>query len=552
MFRKTQNFQISFADRLLNAGEQTKKAVDGSRAKLVGDIVYPNVDESKFEGLFSEKGSRPNISIRQYFSALVLKRMYGMSDETLIEFLRCGSLNFQYALHTTQDENQPLSESSLRRFRRRIEAYDAENKCDLIKEEFDRISRQMAVDMGVLGKDPSQGDDEIKSIIVRMDSMEIESHAKAMSRVEIIYMTILIVLRFLLKKEFINLIPNDLLHYLEKGDHNTVMYRKPSQDKAEGKPDKRIEKVVSELLLLESVLKANFTEAFLSEIPEYKVFQRVKQDQTRVDEQGNIVPKDSKEISPDSVQNPFDVTATYRYKNKQHHGYVMNVGEAVDGEGNGIIICADVEQNTRSDSSMAADYVKSQPDNGPEVTVSCDGAYDSEELRKAAEQKNVRFQTTALSGTQPYDIDADFVMNEDGTEILSCPCGHKPVKCSYSASNGYVTAMMPDNCCATCPHRDECNVTINKKASKVRLTAKMASRAQTARNFDTEEGRKNACIRNGVEGIMSVMRRKYGIDHLPIFGIKRVRYWVWTSLLSYNLVKFQKYQRSLEKQAAVI
>ena len=106
------------------ANEQTKKAVDMSRAKIVGDIIYPNVDESKFAGLFSETASRPNIEIRRYVSAFVLKRMYRLSDEVLIEFIRCGALNFQYALHTTQEEMQPLSEISMRRFRRRLEAFN--------------------------------------------------------------------------------------------------------------------------------------------------------------------------------------------------------------------------------------------------------------------------------------------------------------------------------------------------------------------------------------------------------------------------------------------
>ena len=97
MFRRSQDKQMTMSDRLVFANEQTRKAVDGSRAKLVGDIIYPNVDEAKFAGLYSDKGSRPNIEIAQYVSALVLKRMYNLSDENLMEFLRCGALNFQYA-----------------------------------------------------------------------------------------------------------------------------------------------------------------------------------------------------------------------------------------------------------------------------------------------------------------------------------------------------------------------------------------------------------------------------------------------------------------------
>ena len=84
MFRQSQDKQMTMSDRLVFANEQTRRAVDGSRAKLVGDNIYPHVDETKFAELFSEKGSRPNIEIAQYVSALVLKRMYNLTDENLL------------------------------------------------------------------------------------------------------------------------------------------------------------------------------------------------------------------------------------------------------------------------------------------------------------------------------------------------------------------------------------------------------------------------------------------------------------------------------------
>ena len=103
MFRETpDNIQVTLDDRMLTAGKQALKAIDGSKAKMVGDYIYPNVDERKFAPLFSEKYSCPNLSIRMYVSALVLKRIYMMSDEFMLENLRCGALNLQYALHTTQ------------------------------------------------------------------------------------------------------------------------------------------------------------------------------------------------------------------------------------------------------------------------------------------------------------------------------------------------------------------------------------------------------------------------------------------------------------------
>ena len=549
MFRESGDVQISFNDRMLFANEQTQKAVDGSRAKLVGDIIYPNIEEGRFAPLFSEKGSRPNIPIAQYVSALVLKRMYGLSDEVFLEFLRCGALNFQYALHTTQDETQPLSENSLRRFRRSVETYNAAHHCDLIKEEFESISRKMAVDMGLLQSDPSEGDDIERTILVRMDSMEIEAHGKAMGRVEILYTAILIMLRWLLKKGFSNILPDTLAHYMEEGDKNRVIYYRHKEGMETGHADTRLQELVRDMLKLKELLEKNLSEDILTCIPEYGVFQRILDEQTTEDTDGNRVPKDSGDISADSVQNPFDTTMTYRYKRGKHHGFVMNVAEVIDGEGSGIIIHADVEPNTASDSSMAEKYVEQQPDNGAKQTLTADGAYSGEKLEKTAKQKGIDIRNTSLTGSAPYDIDADFEMSEDGERIVRCPMGKEPESNRYNPKTGMVTAIMPENCCANCPHRDECSTRFNKKktVSKVVLSARMVHRAQQARSFSTDEGKANARMRNGVEGIMSVMRRKYNIDHLPVFGLDRLKSWIWTTLLSYNLVKYQKYKLAQKK-----
>lgn len=545
MFRKEEPIQMNMNDRMLTANDQTLTAVNGSRAKIVGDVIYPNIDESKFASFFSEKNSRPNILIRRYVAALLLKRVYMLSDANFFEFLRSGALNLQYALHTTQEDKQPLSESSLRRFRRNIENYNKEHDCDLLKEEYLRISRSMAVDMGLLPADPSCGDDDFQAVIVRMDSMEIESHAKAMGRMEIIYTANIILIRYLLKKDFKEIIPEELSHYYKKGDKNRIIYHRQKEDKEAGRKDTRLQELVNEMVCLNDVMQHNFTEAFLSEIPEYKTFQRVFDEQTIINAEGKCAPKANKDISANSVQNPFDTNATYRNKRGPHHGYVMNVAEAVDDKGNGIVIDADIDCNTVSDTELEKRYLERQPDGGNRQILSGDGAYNSEEIEKLANEKNVSVQTTSLTGQKPYDIDADFKLSEDGQSVISCPKGYAPTKCKYNAKTGMIKAEMPGNCCASCPHRDECNIFTNKSKTKteIHISERMIRRSRQARSFSTEEGQKNARRRNGVEGIMSVMRRKYHIDSLPVFGMARAKDWIWMTLLAYNISKYLKFQK---------
>ena len=112
---------------------------------------------------------------------------------------------------------------------------------------------------------------------------------------------------------------------------------------------------------------------------------------------------------------------------------------------------------------MAEQYMEEQPDNGPKQVFTADGAYNSDRLEELAAQKNIDIQTTSLTGAEPYDIDADFILNDEGTEILSCPCGKIPVENKYNENTGYITATMPENCCKDCPHKDDCNVYSTKK-----------------------------------------------------------------------------------------
>ena len=548
MFRKNQNVQITLDDRMLFINDQTKRAIDDSRAKLVGDIIYPNVDEDKFSSFFSETGSRPNIEIRKYVSFLVLERMYKMSEANALEFLRCGALNFQYAIHTTQDDRQPLSESSLRRFRRSVERYNKKNETDILKSEFERISIKLGIDMGIL-PNPADEDDN-KTVLVRMDSMMVEAHAKVMTRLEILYMTIVVALRYLLKNDLDYLIPDNLVHYLKKDDHNKVLYYRAKEEEKASIQKSRIETTVQEMILLYDRLHLNFMPQFIASVPELAVFDRVYSEQIIQDENGARIPRDKHDISADSVQNPFDETATYRNKRGPHHGSVLNIAEAHDGHGNGVIIHAALEQNTTSDNELERQFIEQLPEDGPAIELQTDGGYGSSELEKLEKSKNINRKSTSLTGTKADPVFADFTLDADEREVLTCPKGHVPTSCKYNANNGIITATMPDNCCSSCPNRDRCKAKVNNKKTRstVRVKVETIKRAKHAKNLCTKEYKKAANDRNASEGIMSVLRRKYDIDHIPVFGLERSSTWIWCSLLSYNAVKYQRYQKWSEKQ----
>lgn len=549
MFRESFSKQISLDDRMLTANSQVQRAVNDSRAKIVGDFIYPNIDESKFVKFFSDKASRPNIEIKKYVSFLVLERLYKLPESLAIEFLRCGALNFQYAIHTTQDDKQPLSESSLRRFRRKIEDYNKKHQCDILKEEVERISRLMGIEMGVLPASVDEEPDEKTKILIRMDSMQVEAHAKVMTRLEILYTTNVIVLKYLLKQDLDDFIPRQLLHYFDKDDHNKTLYYRAKEDEKAIIQKTRIETVASELVILYDKIHILFNKPFIDNTPELHVLDRVYNDQIIQDDTGKRIPKDKHDISPDSVQNPFDLTVTYRNKRGPHHGSVLNIAEAHDGKGHGVIIHAEIGPNTLSDNELEKRFVEQLPDNGTPIELQTDGAYGGDNLEKLEKEKNVTRKSTSLTGKAPDPYFASFELDEEGTSILHCPYRKTPTDCKYNENTGIITATMPDNCCANCPHRDECKAKVNnkKKKSTVRVKATTVKRAKHAKNLKSQEYKEAAAQRNSVEGIMSVMRQKYDIDRIPVFGLEQSKTWIWCSILAFNVAKYQSYKRSVEK-----
>ena len=174
-------------------------------------------------------------------------------------------------------------------------------------------------------------------------------------------------------------------------------------------------------MLLYDNLHLNFMPQFIASVPELSVFDRVYGEQVIKDENGARIPRDKHDISASSVQNPFDETVTYRNRRGPHHGSVLNVAEAHDGHGNGVIIHASFEQNTVSDNELEQQFIEQLPEDGPSIELQTDGGYGSSELEELEKSKNVSRKSTSLTGKKADPVFADFTIDADGKEVLSCP-----------------------------------------------------------------------------------------------------------------------------------
>ncbi len=124
--------------------------------------------------LYSDKASRPNTPVNVIVGALIIKELFGISDDMVVENLMLDP-RYQYALHTTSFEEQPLSDKSLTRFRLRCYNYEQVHGVDLLSGMVKDLAQSSAKMMKIDGR------------IRRMDSLMVEANIRKLSRMELIY-----------------------------------------------------------------------------------------------------------------------------------------------------------------------------------------------------------------------------------------------------------------------------------------------------------------------------------------------------------------------------
>ena len=117
-FVKNDNQQLTVLDSTFNLTEREKRMLEKSWAKTFADKVFPAIDENIFSVLYSEKASRPNTPVNVIVGALILKEALNVTDDEIVEAM-AFDIRYQYALHTTSFEEQPISDRTISRFRAR-------------------------------------------------------------------------------------------------------------------------------------------------------------------------------------------------------------------------------------------------------------------------------------------------------------------------------------------------------------------------------------------------------------------------------------------------
>ena len=311
-FSKNECQQLTLNDSTFSLTAREMRMLEKSWAKPFAEKIFPRIKEEKFSVLYSDKASRPNTPVNVIIGGMVLQELLDLTDEEFMDSL-LFDIRFQYALHTTSFEEQPISDRTISRFRRRCLTYETETGIDLIHETVKELSEEMASLMNLKGR------------MKRMDSLMVASNIRKLGRMELLYTCVSDLVTFLHRVGMDELL-GGMEHYYDPNDYNKVIYHSRSEEAGE-----RIRQILADADKLLTVC-----EGACDESSEYQLLVRVLKEQTIVEEGENrrLKTKEDGKMDAQILQNPSDPDATYREKaGRQNRGYVANVVESVGDNG---------------------------------------------------------------------------------------------------------------------------------------------------------------------------------------------------------------------------
>lgn len=159
------------------------------------------------------------------------------------------------------------------------------------------------------------------------------------------------------------------------------------------------------------------------------------------------------------------------------------------------------------------------------VRIIADGAYSGSDRTAQAKSNNIELITTALIGKSPDEVCAHFEIDQIEKQVICCPAGKHPYCTRHYEKTDMYRASMEKKTCQDCPLQNQCGVTFQNNSAYVSITPKTIERAKQLTRMSTKEYVQLARQRNAIEGIPSVLRRKYIVDEIPVKGYVRSKQW---------------------------
>lgn len=454
--------------------------------------------------------------------ALILQQTHDLSDEEVQREV-AFDLGWHYALDITDDTDAStyISERTFRNYRRIILE---EGLVPLI---FGTLTDQLLKGFGV---------DATRQ---RLDSTHIQSNMRRLGRIRIFAAAIRKFLRALKRTHAeecaANISPEFIDRYLSKDADTCFSQVKPSES------SRTLEELSRDLLFL---IETFSTHDAIPRMPEYRILERVLREQCTVTGKGAetmVAVKPSREVSPDSLQNPSDPDASYdAHKGQGYQAQIMETyqpGER-DPKIPNLITYVDVEPAHMPDSPALHPALDAAEKRNccPEHLV-CDTHYGSDDNVLAAAEKGVEVIAPVAGPAPAEDITlAHFSKDPHTGYVTRCPEGHAPLTMRQTKKHRLIASFHLKNCRA-CPRQKDCPVKLEKKAAYLRYDLPALRCACRRAREHSPEFRQEYRWRAGIEGTNSHLKSDLGMARLRVRGMESVRLTATFKALGLNIMR---------------
>jgi hypothetical protein len=535
MFRKnTRHLQPVLISNVNDLPEKHRKRLENSWAGVYYRETFSRLDERPFEVLYADCPSRPNVPVNVLVGLEGLKADFGWSDEELYDEFTYD-MQVRYALGYQQLGEGDFDLRSLYYFRERVSRHMQETGVNLIEKAFEQVT------------DGQIQAYQLKTGKQRMDSTQIASNIREMSRLQLLVEVLQRVHR-MLKEE-------DQKRYGEAfapfmvGHAGQYVYHLKGQDTSE-----HLQKIGELMQRLLGELQSAYGQE-----PVYVMLERVFGEHFRVEEK-IVKTKVDKELSASSLQSPDDLEATYREKgHKAYKGYVANLTETCDPENKlQLITKASVAPNSVDDAKLMEEAVANLKERTELETLYTDGGYGSPDADQTLRDHQVQQIQTAIRGRVPSSeklnlADFDIRQAESGKPTqITCPQGQSVAVHPSSQKKGYV-AHFDLAMCQACPfYQKSCPARPGKRDPRLHLNF-----SESQVNVSQRRRRSLACLQEGrnlraaIEATVREVKHPFPASKLPVRGRFRIACMVVASALVTNAHRIQRYlvaKIKLEKQ----
>ena len=525
MFRKNNiHLQPVLISNVNDLPEKHRKRLESSWAGVFYRETFCRLDERPFGVLYADFPSRPNIPVNVLVGLESLKADFGWSDEELYDAFTYD-MQVRYALGYQQLGEGDFDLRSLYYFRERVSRYMQEKGINLIEKAFEQVTDQQIKAY------------QLKTGKQRMDSTQIASNIREMSRLQLLVEVLQRVHR-MLKEE-------DQKHYAEvfapfmEGHAGQYIYHLKGQDT--GKHLQKIGELMQRLL---AELQPNY-----SQEPVYQMLERVFGEHFRVEEKV-VKTKVAKELSASSLQSPDDLEATYRKKgNKSYKGYAANLSETCDPENKlQLITKTQVEPNCIDDAKLMEEALPNLKERTEMETLYTDGGYGSPSADQTLRDNRVEQIQTAIRGrapsTEKFNL-ADFEIKQTETgksTQITCPQAQTVAVHPSSQKKGYV-AHFDLVICQACPfYQKVCPAQPGKRDPRLHLNfSEQKANVSERRRRSLARQKEGRNLRAAIEATVREIKHPFPASKLPVRGRFRVACMVIGSAIATNARRIQRY-----------